>query len=556
LLYVHTHTDSLKHRDGDAHVADSVVLAKTNPKTQETTTLPPFKVPPELQEYSRQPTAVEARNFLAAFSLFHVASAKNMHMMMPPTYKDLWKGPFTELKKHDEENGKAWMYEADPFLTFSEREKAKEIAAKEREKKQKERELAKKDVQPGMASQKPGQQYEKDKNALKGWNKVPKIELGKRTRREAERLIRRDAVWNPHNVRLNPKARSALVEEISQLGFRKSHVGEAAEICKDREEIIEWLLIHVPEDDLPSWSLPEGYVAGVSMASSDLKREGALKRLAAAGFANELCEEAYDGNKRDEAKAASYLQTRLLRPNEDDDSITQELQDLSIASAPEDGVWEEEMNSLEAIYSRLFERVSPTLCRIQLDLKHMGNRLILQARKPLGPYPAVLPVITVEAGIPAYIRLSIIRQALLHAESSFIGAPMIFDIVDWVQQNAASIFKEPGRLTDVSSGLAAADHHTLSVKDRTHSSHFRTRRSINWVKDSPVSRRLLSEWQTRQSMPAQQNMLIARQSLPAWKLRDRIIEAVNQCKVCIISGETGSGKRSATNPLPTASADS
>ncbi|KAF2727865.1 P-loop containing nucleoside triphosphate hydrolase protein [Polyplosphaeria fusca] len=532
--------DYRMHKEGDLHVADAVILAKTNAKTRETITLPPFKVPPELREHACQATAVEARNFAATYSLFRVASAKNMHMMMPPTYKDLWKGQFTEIKRQDELEGRAWMYEADPFLTFMEREKAKEIAAKEREKRQKEREQAKKDVQPGMAMPAPGGRYGSDGSLMKGWTRVPKIELGKRTRREAERLIRRDAVWNPHDVRLDPNQRQILVEEISQLGFRRSHVEEAAEICKDREEIIEWLLIHIPEDDLPSWSLPEGYAAGVSMASSDLKREGAIKRLAAAGYSTELCEEAYDGQGRDEAKAAAYLQARLLRPGDDDKDITQELQDLSIADGMEEA-WEEEMTSLEAIYGQLCERQSPCVCRIQMDLRHMGNRLVLQARKPFGPYPSILPIITIEAAIPAYIRLSIIRQALLHAESNFVGAPMVFDIVDWVQQNATAIFKDPGRLADVSSGLAAADHQK-STTTRWNLSRPKYRKPINWTAGSQVSSRMLSLWQARQNTPAQQKMMAARQSLPAWRLRDKIVEVVNKCKVCIISGETGSGK--------------
>ena len=63
-----------------------------NQKTRETTTLPPIKIPSELEEQAHQPTAVEARNFAAAYTLFRVASAKNLHMMLPPTYKDLWKG--------------------------------------------------------------------------------------------------------------------------------------------------------------------------------------------------------------------------------------------------------------------------------------------------------------------------------------------------------------------------------------------------------------------------------------------------------------------------------
>lgn len=538
--------DYRMHKEGDKHKVDSVVLSKTNPKTRETTTLPPFKIPPELSNESRCATAVEARNFAAAYTLFRVASAKNLQMMMPPQFRDLWKGKFAELKKKDEVEGKAWMYEADPFFGHIEREKAKEIAAKEREKKQKEREQATKtqNLQPGMSL--PGSRGPSPgrSNILKGWERVPKIELGKKTRKEVEHLIRRDAVWNPNAIQMDPGLRAQIINDVSELGFRRSHVDEATDICKDREEVIEWLLIHVPEDDLPSWSLPEGYVAGVSMASANLKREGAIKRLASAGYAAELCEEAYDGQDGDEAKVAAYLQARLLRPTEDEKDITQELSNLSLnGSYVSDDIdpWDEEQTSLEAIYGELYERPSPSVCRIQLDIKQQGKRLVLQARRPLGPYPSVLPVITFEVAIPAYIRLSIIRQALLHAESNFLGAPMIYDIVDWLQQNAGAIFKNPGRLTDVSPGLAAADK---AASDHIHSkaAKGRVRKPINWEAGTAASQKILSEWQAKQDLPAQKRMISARQSLPAWKLRDVIVKIVNQSKVCIISGETGSGK--------------
>ncbi|ORY08572.1 P-loop containing nucleoside triphosphate hydrolase protein [Clohesyomyces aquaticus] len=380
-------------------------------------------------------------------------------------------------------------------------------------------------------------------NHMKGWSRVPKIELGERTRKDAERLIRRDAIWNPHNIQVDPKTRAKIVAEVTELGFRKSHVEEAVAICKDREEVIEWLLIHVPEDDLPAWSLPQGYVAGVSMASSNLKREGAIKRLAAAGFAKELCEEAYDGQGGDEAKAAAFLQAHLLQPDDDERDIAQELADLSVADGWEtEDVWDEELTSLEAIYGERFERPSPSVCRIHFERTASGAQAVLQARKPSGPYPSVLPIITIEAHIPTYIRLSIIRQALLHAKDNLLGAPMLFDLVDWMEQNIPKIIERPGRLADVSSGLAAADHGTLSKRAHERNNKNRPRRPVDWRVGSPASQQMLAQWQTKQTTPAQQKMLKARQSLPAWALRDEIVRTVGQCQVCIISGETGSGK--------------
>ncbi|KAF2873611.1 DEAD/DEAH box helicase-like protein [Massariosphaeria phaeospora] len=534
------------HKDGDQWVARGVALSKTNPKTRETTKLPPFQVPAELVSKASFLSAVEARNFAATYTLFRVASGKNLHMSLPPTYRDLWKGEFSDLKKMDEGEGKAWMYEADPFFGYAERQKAKEVAAKERERRQREREQAQKahNLQPGMSNA-TSKGSSSGRSILKGWERVPKIELGKKTRKEVERLIRRDAVWNPHAIVMDPKTRSRIVNEVTELGFRTSHVEEAAEICKDREEIVEWLLIHVPEDDLPPWSLPEGYVAGISMASANLKREGAIKRLADAGYATELCEEAYDSQGADERKAAAFLQAQLLRTSDNEKDMARELKDLSLTNAPTDSEgedpWEEEMMSLEAIYDKLYTRPSPDSCRIELDIKQQGKRLILHVRKPFGPYPSVLPIITFEAAIPSYIRLSIIRQALLHAQTNFMGMPMIYDIVDWLQQSAGAIFKDPGRLTDVSSGLLA-DSQTATRQAHDRRNKSRARKPIDWQPGTTYSRQMLSQWQAKQGTPAQQKMMDTRQSLPAWRLRERIVRTVNMSQVVIISGETGSGK--------------
>lgn len=517
-----------------------------NQKTREVTTLPPFNIPAELEALARQSTAVEARNFAAAYTLFRLASAKNLHMMLPPTYKDLWKGEFTRLKKSDELEGKAWMYEADPFFGFAEREKAREMAVKAREKRQKQQDEAQKahNIQPG-AVMPSSNGTAVHRNLLKGWERVPKIELGKRSRKEAERLIRQEAIWNPNGIVIEPDTKRKLVVDITKLGFRRSHVQEAADFCKDREEIIEWLLIHVPEDDLPSWSLPEGYVAGVSMASTNLRREGAVKRLATAGYSMDLCEEAYDSQNGDERRAAALLQARLLRPQDDEKTIASSLFDLATAErsevATDDDSWDVEMSSLEAIYDTLFLRLSPKTCRIELDVKQQGKRLMLHVTKPFGSYPAVVPIITFEASIPAYIRLSIIRQALLHAETNYLGVPMVYDIVDWLQQNAGEIFKEPGPLSDVSSGLAAANHASEQCMRRTKIKG-KARIPVDWTVATSASQKVLKEWRDKQSGPSYQKMMQVRQSLPAWSLKEHIVKTVNECQVTIISGETGSGK--------------
>jgi len=464
---------------------------------------------------------------------------KNIHMMMPPTYRDLWKGEFAEWKKEDVAECRGWQYEGDPFLALEEREKAKVASEKKRQDIQKKK--AEEQKLPGLPGlNMPGTSGTSSGNRMKGWTRIPKIDMSKRQRRGVEDLIRQNAMWNPHNVQLPASKLSGLVIELTQLGFRKSHVEEAAHICKDREEILEWLLVHVPEDDLPPWSLPENYTAGITMASGDLKREAAINRLAAGGYSRDLCEEFLKIYNGEERKAAMALQAQLLQ-----ESDTTDLESLLSATMLEEDIdyWGEEQETLTAIYAERFESSSPEASRILLELPNeIREQVYVHIRKPYGPYPDVPPVIAIHAKLPAYIRLSITRRALIHAKDSLMGDQMIFSLVDWLEQNIPEIIKNPGRLVDI----ASASVGTIDQrKDRSIKANVRLNRHpkpLTWQPGTPASMRILEVWQKKQTTPAQQRMVKARQSLPAWQLQDAIVAAVQTHQVTIISGETGSGK--------------
>lgn len=499
----------------------SVILRSTHPKTQEKTQLPVFEIPRQFRASLAEPTAVEARHCAAALTLFRVCNRTQFHMMMPPKYKDLWKGTFQEIKADDESHGKAWMYQPDPFIAFKEMEDAIAAAAKRREEIAKQK--AKEEAQPGLS---PFRET--------GWSRAPKVDMSKQMRRDVERLVRQHAIWNPHKAVISKDGNEMVIQDVVQAGFRRAHVQEAAEICKDKEEMLEWLLIHVPEDDLPKWSLPENYIAGVSMMSGDLKREACLKRLAAAGYSNDLCEEALEVCDNDESKAAAWLQKQLLNEFEDLDRLSQTMSQVSLQDA-----WDDEQAVIQSIYDDRYQQISEVAINIQLEPEGVDVRPItLHARKPLKNYPSSLPSLAVSADLPAYIRLSILKRALLHAQDNFFGEPMIFNIVDWLEHNTSSIIDSPGRLTEVST-LSEESSTTLAVSRATSRA---LPKPIQWISGTSTSLRLLEQYKARQLAPSQQAMLSKRQTLPAWQLREAIVDAVTAHQVTIISGETGSGK--------------
>jgi len=513
----------------------SVILRAKNLKTHELTDIPPIRLPPTHKQLAAQPTAVEARHFAATYALFRVCSMKNIHMMMPPTYRNLWKDDFQDLKKEDVAEGKGWMYEADPFQARRERDEAQALKEKKREMHEKER-AAKASAPGGMAAQ----LGTSAADLTVGWKTAPKIEMGKKTRRTVEGLIRKHAVWNVHQALLPNAERHRVVEELTRLGFRPSHVEEAASVCKDREEILEWLLIHIPEDDLPRWSLPEGYVAGIVFASGDVKREGVVKRLSEGGYAVELCEEAYDGSNGNELVAAQHLQDSLFP-----DPLTStsgEEADVYASTSTDPDAWTEELAVLSSIYEAKCDILNLNACQIRLDVPNFPHSITVKFQRPRGAYPNVLPVLTVLVSLPAYIRLSITKKALTYAQENLLGQQMIFNVVDWIEAELPNIVADPGRLSEVSSaGSATAERHGRNAHVRPVKRAKRAR-PINWQAGTERSRKLLTDYTERQNDPRQQKMLRSRQSLPAWNMRDAVVAAVTQSQVVIISGETGSGK--------------
>ena len=510
-----------------------VILRAENPKTKETITLPPIKLPATHKHLAFQATAPEARQFAASYALFRVCSMRNIHMTLPPNYKDAWKGEFQELKNEDVKNGKGWMYESNPFAAKQEREEAQALMAKKREEREKQNaKEMEKAAGPGTG---PSVTNGGGRNVMRGWTRVPKIDMGKRTRAQVENVVRENAVWNPNGVIISEFQCRNIVNELTGLGFRKSHVEEAVAECKDKEEVLEWLLIHVPEDDLPGWSLPEGYVAGISMATGNMKREASIKRLTESGYAVELCERAFDDCSSNEAKAAEVLQDLLVQgenlhvskpsiyPNEDLSST-----------------WKEEKDTLEAIFGSRFSRSSSDVYQIELAIPRT-SACILRVRKSIS-YPKTPPILSVTSpGLPAYIRLSVIRKVVEHCNATLLEEPMVFNLVDWLEAEIPKIVENPGKLREISAGASTINENTKQTNSKKKFQR-RTLPPIDWRPGSSQSLAIFSRWEAKQSMSQQQKMLAGRRALPAWTLRDSIVNTVNRHQVTIISGETGSGK--------------
>ena len=519
-----------------------VVLKSTNPKTGEMVTLHPFKLPLHMKHLADQPTAVEARHFAATFALFRVCSMKNVHLMLPPKYRDLWKKEFQDLKSADLKDRKGWMYEADPFAATEKNEEAQALIAKKREESEKQRIAESNNPVVSLAGNKTGQSTTGNQ-IWRGWSSAPKVELGKRIRTDIEKAVQKYTSWNSYDILLTEYQRTDIVNDLMKLGFRRSHVQEAVNECKDREETLEWLLIHIPEDDLPKWALPEGYTAGLSMASGNMKREAAIKRLAEGGYAFDLCARSFDEHDEDEAAAAEALQAMLVSSLNHSNNTRLNVSSLSLQHGGEDAaLWGDELCSLKAIYGTHFNQIDRVTIEIQIAVSDHDAPFILRVRKSK-LYPMLPPILNVLArGLPAYVRLSITQQAIEYAMADLLGEVMIFSLVEWLEGQISRIIETPGKLRNV---LAATSVIEQVSRRRVYNGTGSARHHPNPISrgfDVSGSDDLLLKFRQRERMPQQVKIMDIRKKLPAWKLQEATVTAVHDHQITIIAGETGSGK--------------
>lgn len=367
----------------------------------------------------------------------------------------------------------------------------------------------------------------------RAFSKAPRIEMGENLRQQLEEVVTANTVWNINEIQLKAGEKAIIEAELAQSGFRAAHVREALDYTGSREETLEWLLIHVPEDDLPRWAMPSKYTAGVSLVSSNPAKDAQIRRLTRGGYSTDLCNQALRDNNGNELEALEALQSALVPPKPADGSTLG--LDLDI--------WDEEVAALEAIQGESFHQNGLGSCSIKLQ-QHTHPVVAVHLHKPKSGYPeTAVPLLMIEAELPAHVRLSATRQCLHHAWNSLLGDQMLFGMIEWLESNLADVMADPGRLVDVD--VEAADLNLQRVSSaQAVKGKGAIRRSAprSMPRDNRSGQELKKIWDARQATPEQQTMLQARQSLPAWNKRHEVVDAIKDKQVTLITGETGSGK--------------
>lgn len=540
-------------------------LSWENPKTKE---LVQIKFHPPKEIVTPQETPLEARHYAATYALHRIAFNKNLHMVLPTNHKNLWRDLDAERKRiaQDDPKRSKLEYANDPFAALLEKRKEDEDRRKEREVKQAALEKTKKQTIVIGATQKTagtgGKQNKngvsepqekkappKDGNDLniksvtfprKVWNNSTLFDLDSELRVQIEDAIRNHIEWSEthhenHEVVLNDTSFSNILEK---LGFRKTHVEECLNYTFTFNDALEWLIFHLPEDDLPPYFEKNDADSNVKLTiAKDHKVELSISQLVAGGIGrtdaiallkhnnNDLIKSVVNFTHQFENKSYSFKQ-----PDDSDPAET----------------WLEEKNSLKIIYEDRIRDHSVSnddIFEIVLNPEGLGPDIVSLRvyRSEFYPFDLCgMLLITCNSSyvLPSYIKKSIMSQLVGYLfEIEAFEVPYLFSCIDWLEHNIMKIIENPGP-------LFVPNEITKNTSNEKSSSRI-TKNLVN--KQSTNKRKLdvkkiEENYTSRLSSNKYEDSLKKRAKLPAWQKRDDIIRTINDNKVCLITGETGSGK--------------
>ncbi|KAJ1958892.1 helicase, partial [Dipsacomyces acuminosporus] len=534
----------------------------------------------------KYPTALEARHIAATYALHRLRSNTNMHRMLPPLYRSYWNE--LDIVKKEEGPQKAWKYSDDPFAVKIAHERDVEEREAAREKEKEKRARAEK-----------GHKEELLKPFLRRrWDEMVEVQMSEQNRQAAESVIRQwTTAWDMNRAKSEDceevdavgakqeqgsNEHKAIEKELSKLGFRTVHVAEALKYTDSKQQALDWLCIHVPEDDLPERFMQQAYRSSMvvvptaaSNGESKLSRQLAARRLARSGFPTSICvatlesvSALIDGDQKDvaipsgvvESLAAMSLLSKLCKrgaPSVDIQSAGDFSMDEDTKMAIDD-----EVLSLDAIYAGEDRVARPSAYQISVSIRPQNAKLCakdarLEFWMPPGlQYPEHLPSITLSSdGLPAYLKLHVAK--MIDSAINHDGLPVIFEAVSIAEEMIEQWLASPPPLTDLMAGIvnesadAGGNSSNASgesteveesadgkVRAKPKPGHSRKRRAAT-KQDIQRVQELFVQLQLTDGYKKMQEI---RNSLPAASFRQQITKLVESNRCVVISGATGCGK--------------
>ncbi|WBW74120.1 ATP-dependent RNA helicase Ucp12 [Schizosaccharomyces osmophilus] len=520
----------VKQTKSKKYIFTSVRLSKRDPKNASVfdhANLAPPKIFYEKDLFPEKETLVEARNVGAVYALHRVLSHKSLQHALPPNFRDIWVN-LEKQKKEDVKNNRQYFYQEDPFKAAKEREAA--IAANQQA-----------SAKPPVPKLPKPTFSSTDGTRLSAFSKYDfkhavTLNMSLNHRQSIETLLRSLNIWDAYEEKgAFENLEKLIVKDLVSLGFRDLHAKEACQYCSSLEEALEWLIIHVPEDDLPERFLPSDYNVGVRVQNNNsetLAIHYNAKRFAESGYNYDFSFSVLQRFGNNLAPAAEYLQFHL---------IDKEYPDNPEFSSESLSLFKEEAEALQSIYQNKV-LVEDGSCKIKINAPtDEFGQVYIEFKLPAHAYPQNVPLIFISSTkrMASYIKLSIVRKLLLYAHN-YIGEPMLDVLYDYFQENITMFLKNLEPLLSLSSVTIGTD--VLRTKNMISNMQKDTRKPKLFKRDNEFDTKIYQAWLQRQKNPEYLQRTKDRETLPAFKSKGTVLSHIQSCQSIVISGETGSGK--------------
>ncbi|KAF8078990.1 P-loop containing nucleoside triphosphate hydrolase protein [Lyophyllum atratum] len=504
-----------------------VFLSKINKKTNQKESI---RLEPDLPHLS--PTSLEARHWGATYALYRFCNGIQLHLVLPPGPRDYWNELAVEHKNSPPHlKGR---YAADPFAA---REEAKAKAAKR------------------VTATASSSSLKSNQGQTSGeFSQALEVRMATSLREQVEEAVKKGISMYPEasdaaSSVLDDTEAVKVTQQLGHLGFTAAQIRNALtfltepsrlassllETSSPLEACIEYLVLHVPECDLPQRFLPtinssNPFISSAHSGAHDLKRRWVEdKAVKEAGWPAHAVKEC--------TAIPSLLQSW----------------DLLLVAL---GKW--------LIGEVWFEGSTPevkgaTPFHIDTDeVEALGASIhILVSPEKAYPRRGFSPMYVTSGSVPAYVRLHLLSCLLLAMKSEdFLEAGEGFCMAvmrvlegEWakIEDNGppnmstvlAHFIPKPQPAASVEPDNLEAPG--LLVANRGGRRHRPPRR------DGRTDEQIKHDFQTQCRQDKYSDMLATRQKLPAFKAKDDFLKQLEMNRVVVVVGETGCGK---TTQLP------
>lgn len=554
-----------------------------------------------------------------------------MALTLPPSIRPYWTTLLAE--KAAAPDHREWEWAADPFAAKHEVEaRQKKKADKDKDAKEKASGGAGGGSGRDSGRSTPAQDGSR---GGKAWAEAPEVRMAPALREMVEDTVKKvSRSWGSADLQMMKKFPAAVTEatremggtpiptpggtpgasgtatpaldvaplqaQLDTLGFRATHVASclsalsaaharlhssgaagndplvlSLSILSPLEAAIEWLLLHLPEDDLPPRYRPSAssanMVTGASVAQggkSALVRGWLADKLARqAGFPRKAVEGVLD-SETVESRALDVLGRKLCgwHGEEGGWGVTEvvEWSGNEDEAAERDVMREEELMALEAVLGERFTREAREACvEITVEMAHGDDTLMLNvvfdshSPYPSPQHPTRPPAFYLSSTtLPSYMRLHLhatmlaaFRDPERHDLAGVLETGMggaVLSMVEHLETTLPGVIEAPPDIGSVTQHLVprAAEEEDAPARVIARREAPKARRNGPRREPSAAENAAVAAAQARLfADPKYAPMLADRKKLPAWAERENICSALDSNRVLVVVGETGCGKR-------------